>query len=94
MYFSVPLSDSHSSESGSRLFAIRSRIYNSASPDLLSEQTAGHLSQAQQNTVSLSTSQQFSRFTDQLEEDYQSLNQKLSQFIFNFNFDFGGNRHE
>lgn len=30
MYFSVPLSDSHSSESGSRLFAIRSRIYNSA----------------------------------------------------------------
>lgn len=36
MYFSVPLSDSHSSESGSRLFAIRSRIYNSASPDLLS----------------------------------------------------------
>lgn len=32
MYFSVPLSDSHSSESGSRLFAIRSRIYNSASP--------------------------------------------------------------
>lgn len=57
-------------------------------------QTAGHMSQAQQNTVSLSTSQQFSRFTDQLEEDYQSLNQKLSQFIFNFNFDFGGNRHE
>lgn len=39
MYFSVPLSDSHSSESGSRLFAIRSRIYNSASPDLLSERT-------------------------------------------------------
>lgn len=39
MYFSVPLSDSHSSESSSRLFAIRSRIYNSASPDLLSERT-------------------------------------------------------
>lgn len=39
MYFSVPLSDSHSSESGSRLFEIRSRIYNSASPDLLSERT-------------------------------------------------------
>ena len=39
-----------------------------------------------------STAQRFSAFTDQLEEGYQDINQKLSQFF--INFDFGGNRHE
>lgn len=54
--------------------------------------SVNHLSQPAQNAPSLSASQQFGRFTDRLEEDYQSLNQKLSQFI--LDFDFGGNRHE
>lgn len=55
-------------------------------------QSVGQMAQTQETTPSLSASQQFGRFTDRLEEDYQSLNQKLSQFI--FDFDFGGNRHE
>lgn len=55
-------------------------------------QSVNHAIQPHQNTPSLSASQQFGRFTDRLEEDYQSLNQKLSQFI--LDFDFGGNRHE
>ena len=54
--------------------------------------TVNHLSQPAQNAPSLSASQHFSQFTDHLEEGYQSINQKLSQFI--LNFDFGGNRHE
>lgn len=55
-------------------------------------QSVHQVSQTPQNAPSLSASQQFGRFTDRVEEDYQSLNQKLSQFI--LNFDFGGNRHE
>ena len=54
--------------------------------------SVNHLSQPAQNAPSLSAAQHFSQFTDQLEEGYQSINQKLSQFI--LNFDFGGNRHE
>ena len=54
--------------------------------------SVNHLSQPAQNAPSLSTAQQFNQFTDKLEEGYQSINQKLSQFV--LNFDFGGNRHE
>lgn len=55
--------------------------------------TVRHTNQLQQDAaLSVANSQQFVQFTDRLEQDYQSLNQKLSQFI--FDFDFGGNRHE
>ena len=55
--------------------------------------SVGQFSQsAQQNPALSSTAQRFSAFTDQLEEGYQDINQKLSQFF--INFDFGGNRHE
>ena len=54
-------------------------------------QHTGQLPQ-QDAALSVANSQQFVQFTDRLEQDYQSLNQKLSQFI--FNLDFGGNRHE
>lgn len=55
---------------------------------------AGQLMQDTQHSPAAlsSTAQRFSAFTDQLEEGYQDLNQKLSQFF--INFDFGGNRHE
>lgn len=55
--------------------------------------TLGNLSQsAQQNPALTSTAQRFGAFTDQVEEGYRDLNQKLSQLF--TNFDFGGNRNE